>query len=128
MHRVTPKLADFTKETIRDMIFKLILLLTFTALLAWIITPSENIKVETLSGNYTYFINYNNNESSLQVLSFYPNQTWKYIVDGHSDSGKYTRHGKNVTISGKFIHEDFRVLRNKSLRDSLGRVWKLKEK
>ena len=105
------------------MIVKLIFLLIFTALIAFVITPSEHIKIETLSGNYTYFINYNDNESSLQVLSFYPNQTWKYIVDGHSDSGKYTRHGKNVTITGKFIHENFKILKNKSLRDSLGRVW-----
>ena len=128
MHRVTSKLADFTEETIRDMIVKLILLLTFTALIAWVIIPSENVEIERLSGKYQYTFESQDNLSSIQYLTFYPNESWTYSVEGHSDSGKYKRNGKNVTITGRrFIHEDFRILRNKSLRDSVGRIWKKKD-
>lgn len=98
------------------MILKLILLLAFTALLAWVITPSENPKIETIFGNYEY--------SKIQNITFYPNGTWQHRIPDSFNSGKYSRNGKNVSISGRFIHEDFRILKNKSLRDSVGRVWK----
>lgn len=112
------------------MILKLILFLTFTALMAWVVTPDNPIEIETLSGTYHNIFKYQENSSEysqIQNLTFYPNSTWHYDVEGHNDSGGYIRNGKNVNITGKrFIHEDFRILKNKSLRDSVGRVWKKK--
>lgn len=105
---------------------QLLLIFAVGALLAFIITPYGNpIEFETLSGNYTYNIDYNDGyDIQIQKLTFYPNQTWNYEVDGHSDYGKYVRIGKKVNITGKrFIREEFRILKNKSLRDSVGRVW-----
>ena len=113
------------------MILKIILILSLTALIAFVITPSEKTEIETLSGTYKYIFKYQENSSSMkqiQNLTFYPNQTWYYDVEGYSTIGKYIRNGKNVTISGRFIHEDFRILKNKSLRDSRDRVWIISKK